>query len=121
MARKTTVLLTALLIALLAVPIVAHALTVYDIVATPNPLVTYTYFTATTSPSNYELDVIEIKVYNLYSQLVAIIPDEDVYRVHWDGGDLANGVYYYYAWFYNYDAGEIDTDTFGPYQLVINK
>jgi hypothetical protein len=121
MFRKTTVLLAALLISLFTLSIVGNALTVYDIVAGPNPLVTYTYFTATTSPSNYELDVIEIKVYNLASQLVATIPDEDVYRIRWTGGNLANGVYYYYAWFYNYDAGEIDTATFGPYQLVINK
>lgn len=121
MARRTTVLLAPLLIALLALPVVAHALTVYDIVAAPNPLVTYTYFTAVTLPSNYELDVIEIKVYNLYSQLVDTISDEEVYRVYWTGGSLANGVYYYYAWFYNYDDGEEDTGTFGPYQLVINK
>jgi len=121
MARRTAVLLVAFLIALLALPTLAYALTVYDIVAGPDPLVTYTYFTATTSPSDYALDIIEINVYNLQSQLVATISDEDVYRVYWTGGNLANRVYYYYAWFYNYDAEEIDTGTFGPYQLVICK
>jgi len=43
----------------------AQALVVYDIMALPNVLESYTYFTAQTLPSQYPLDVMEINVYNL--------------------------------------------------------
>jgi len=67
---------------ILAVAVVgARAVTVYDIQAYPNVLTSYTYFTATTVPSQYALDEIEIKVYNLASQLVATLTEEDVYRI----------------------------------------
>jgi len=101
--------------------LLAQAVEVYDIRALPNILRTYTYFTAHTLPSQYSLDVIEINIYDLSGDLVATEAGEDTYRVHWDGDNLANGVYLYTAWFYNYDNGEVDEGEFGPYTLYILK
>jgi len=89
---------------ILAVAVVgARAVTVYDIQAYPNVLTSYTYFTATTVPSQYALDEIEIKVYNLASQLVATLTEEDVYRIYWNGGSLPNGIYTYTASYTNHN------------------
>ena len=99
--------------------VAASALTVYDIQAYPNVLRSYTYFTATTVPSQYALDEIEIKIYNLSSQLVATLTSEDVYRIYWDGGNLANGVYTYVASYVNLNPD--DDGEFGPYTLYIMK
>lgn len=71
------------------------AVEVYDIVALPNVLETYTYFTAQTLPAQYLLDLIEVKVYNLYGQLLYSDAKEDVYRIGWDGDSFANGIYLY--------------------------
>ena len=105
---------------ILAVAVVgARAVTVYDIQAYPNVLTSYTYFTATTVPSQYALDEIEIKVYNLASQLVATLTEEDVYRIYWNGGSLPNGIYTYTASYTNLNPDM--EDEFGPYILYISK
>ncbi|MBU0595946.1 hypothetical protein KJ567_04600 [Candidatus Bipolaricaulota bacterium] len=114
--RRMHLVLIALLVVVFGV-VAAQALTVYDIQAYPNVLQSYTYFTATEVPSQYELDEIEIKIYNLASQLVATLTEEDVYRIYWNGGGLANGVYTYVASYTNLNPDM--SDEFGPYVLYI--
>lgn len=121
MKRLSVVLALSIALAIAISSVAAHAVVVYDIVALPNVLKTYTYFTAQTLPSQYKLDLIEIKVYNLYGQLVATVSEEDAYRVYWTGGGLANGVYLYTARYWNYDGEEEQEDEFGPYVLYISK
>ncbi len=111
---------TLLIFAVLTVGAISvEALTVYDIRAYPNVITSYTYFTATTVPSQTPLDEIEYRVYNLYSQLVASKAVEDVYQIYWDGDDLANGIYMYTVSYVNLNPDL--SDEFGPYVLYILK
>ena len=110
-----------LLLMVLTVPLAAQPCTVYDIIALPNPLRTYTYFTAITVPSQYELDWIRVRIYNLSGQEVASRYEEDTWRVYWDGDNLANGVYLYKSECCEFYQGQEYRWKFGPYTITISK
>jgi len=109
--------IAALPLVVLTAPLAAQPCTVYDIRAFPNPLRTYTYSTAITVPSQYELDWIRVWIYNLSGQQVAFRHAEDTWRVYWDGDNLANGIYLYKSECYEFYQGQEYRWKFGPTHL----